>query len=91
MIQVTVYKRPDGRTETIDCPNVYPDDAQFFRDNNIHVSMEDIGDQFAVYADTGRVDSDGEPDELIELSGRRSCEETLAALCSQCKQVLAYT
>lgn len=86
-MDVTIYKRPDGRTEIIDCRKVRAEDEQFFKQNNVRVSMEDIGGQFAVYADIGR-EVDGEPDELIELSGSRSCEDTLAALRQQCEAAL---
>jgi hypothetical protein len=86
-MNVTIYKRPDGRSEVIDCRNVYPDDAKWFEDNHVAISMEDIGGGFAVYADTGK-EVDGEPDELIELSQGRTCEETLHALREQCEGVI---
>ena len=86
-MNVTVYKRPDGRSEVIDCRNVYPDDAKWFDDNQVAVSMEDIGDMIAVYADVGK-EVDGEPDELIELSQGRTCEETLHALRKQCEEAI---
>lgn len=86
---VTLYKQPHGRTEEIDIRNVYPDDAEFFKTHDIKISMEDIGGMFAIYADTGAKTEDGEPDELIELSQGRSCEESLNALRQQCEQVIA--
>jgi hypothetical protein len=84
-MQVTIYKRPDGRQEVIDCTHIHDEDAAWFKANNVHISMEDIGGQFAVYADMGKVDEDGEPDELIELSGNRDCFETMTALRKQCE------
>ncbi len=88
-MNVTIYKRPDGRAEVIDCRHVHPEDEQFFQQHGVRISMEDIGGQFAIYADIGRVTEDGEPDELIELSGTRRCEDTLAALRAQCEEALA--
>jgi hypothetical protein len=83
-MNVTLYKRPDGRTEVIDVRNVLPEDEQWFVEHNVKVSMEDIGDTIVVYADTGNT-VDGEPDEFIEIANGRTCEETLSALRKQCE------
>ena len=85
---VTLYKQPDGRTQEIDIKNVLPDDEAYFTRNHIDISMEDVGGMFAIYADIGRMDEDGEPIELIELSQGRSCEETLSALRKLCEEEL---
>lgn len=85
---VTLYKQPDGRTQEIDIKNVLPDDEAYFTRNHIDISMEDVGGMFAVYADIGQTDEDGEPIELIELSRGRSCEETLSALRKLCEERL---
>lgn len=90
-MNVTIYKRPDGRAEIIDCRHVRAEDEQFFKQHCVAISMEDIGGQFAVYADIGHTDEDGEPDELIELSGTRNCEDTLAALRQQCAEALGVS
>lgn len=52
---VTVYKRPNGRKEEINITRVDPEDASWFEENRIAVSMEDIGIAFALYADIGRL------------------------------------
>ncbi len=85
---VTFYKQPDGRTQEIDIKNVLPDDEAFFNHHKIRISMEDVGGMFAIYADIGQTDEDGEPIELIELSQGRSCEETLNALRKLCEEEL---
>lgn len=85
---VTLYKRPNGRTQKIDIKNVIPDDEAYFTRNSINISIEDVGIMFAIYADIGRMDEDGEPIELIELSKGRSCEETLSALRKLCEEEL---
>jgi hypothetical protein len=84
----TLYKKPDGRTQEIDIKNVLPEDESYFIRNRIVISMEDVGGMFAIYADIGRRDEDGEPIELIELSQGRSCEETLSALRKLCEEEL---
>lgn len=88
MIDVTFYLRPDGRTEVHEITRVRAEDAEFFKTHGVAISMEDIGGEFAVYADVGMTTEDGEPDELIELSGTRSCEDTLSALRQQCAEAL---
>jgi hypothetical protein len=85
---VTFYRKPDGRAQRIDIKNVLPDDEAYFTQNRINISMEDVGGMFAVYADIGRRDEDGEPFELIELSQGRTCEETLSALRKLCEEEL---
>lgn len=87
-MQVTIYKRPHGHAEVIDCRKVRPEDEAFFQQHRVRISMEDIGGMFAVYADIGHTLEDGEPDELIEILGTRSCEDTLAALRQQCADAL---
>lgn len=82
---VTLYKRPYGRTQELDITNVLPDDEAYFTRNRIGISMEDVGGMFAIYADIGQMDADGEPIELIEMSQGRSCEKTLSALRKQCE------
>lgn len=85
---ITLYKQPDGRMQEIDIKNVLPDDEAFFDHHKIRISMEDVGGMFAIYADIGQTDEDGEPIELIELSQGRSCEETLSALRKLCEEEL---
>ena|GEM_PF-1859648 len=84
-MEVTIYKRPHGRTEVISITNVCPDDAAYFKQQRIRISIEDVGGMFAIYADTGIKNADGEPDELIEMSKGRSCEDTLSALRKLCE------
>lgn len=88
-MEVTIYSQPHGRTQVVDIPNVLPDDAAYFQRNNISISMEEVGGTFAIYADYGKRTDDGEPDELIEISSGRSCEETLHALRLECEATIA--
>lgn len=85
-LTVTCFIPPHGRKEAVEIPNVYPDDEAFFKKHGIKVSMEELGvGGFAVYADTGKV-TDGEPDELMVISGDRSCHDSLKALRQECEK-----
>ena len=87
MLDVTLYTRPNGRTKVITVTNIYSEDADWFRSHDAKVSMEDIGEQVAIYADVG-IKYDEGLNEAIELSRGRTCEETVAALRAQCKRLL---
>lgn len=90
-IAVTLYKRPNGASETITVANIRDEDAEWFKANNANLSMEDIGGQMAVYADVGLTidnDPDEDPAEAIELSRGRSAEDTFSALRKQCEEML---
>lgn len=87
-MKVTLYKKPNGRTEVVDVKNVYPEDEAWFAEHNAKLSMEETGGTFVVYADLGLEDDDGEPIEAIELANGRSCEDTLQALRIQCEEML---
>lgn len=85
-LTVTCFIPPHGHQEVVEIPNVYPDDEAFFKKYGIKVSMEDLSvGGVACYADTGKV-TEGEPDELIEISRGRSCHDTLQALRQACEK-----
>lgn len=78
---VTLFKRPHGLTELVRIRNIDPADHHFLESHNVKVSMEFIDlDQVVVYGDYGAVDSDGNPDEIVVISGGRSCLETMREL-----------
>lgn len=80
-MKAILYTRPDGHAEEIEITNVSEEDAAWFKENdNVEVSMEDIGSTFAVYGTTGDVDEEGEPIEMVVLSNGRTCTETLYSL-----------
>ena len=78
-MKVTLYKKPNGRTEVVDVKNVYPEDEAWFAEHNAKLSMEDIGGEFVCYADVG-FEEDGEPMEAIVLSRSRSSAGLLLVL-----------
>lgn len=79
-ITATYFRRPNGRREEIIVKNVRPEAAQYLADHDIKVSMEDdtITGGFVVYLDDGTMlDDDETPDEIIIISGAKSCEDCL--------------
>lgn len=88
-MQVVIYKAPHGRQEVVDITNVNKEDEEFFNTNNIVISMEEVGGDFVVYADTGYENEDGDPEEFIEIAQGRSCEDVLNALRISCEEFLS--
>ena len=86
-MEVTIFMLPDGRKKVTSISNVYPDDASWFEENNVKVSIEEIGDQMAIYADIGKV-YDGEPDEILILSGNMNCQDSLKKLRIECEKAM---
>ena len=86
---VTLYIPPDGKTRDIDVREIDADDEAWFAQHSAKISMEEAGGTFICYADVGRRDEDGEPDEALEIAGTRSCRETLHALRLQCETLLS--
>lgn len=77
MLNVLMYQRPTGERKYVDIKNVYPEDAKWFNDNNIKVSMEPDATEgnYICYADYGDPEN-----EAIEFSLGKNCEDTLHAL-----------
>lgn len=68
----------------IDCTNINPEDADYFKTNEIKVSMEQLREEIIVY---GCPYSDkSEESEVIVFSNNRSCKDTMAELAYECKQ-----
>jgi hypothetical protein len=81
---LTVHYYNRNGEQIIDCKNVCPNDVEFFRKNDIKVSMEELNGEIIVY---GCPYSDvSEESEVIVFAKNRSCEETLSELVSECKQ-----
>lgn len=85
-LTVTFFMPPNARRVVRDITNVFGEDAAFFNRHGIKISMEELTNGMnAAYADTGKV-TDGQPDELIEISKGRSCQDTLQALRMSCEK-----
>lgn len=87
-MEVIFYKAPNGSKEVVEISNVYAEDEKFFNENGIIISMEEVGGQFVVYADTGMEDEDGEPVEFLEIAKGRKCKDVLKSLRILCEDYL---
>lgn len=76
-LTVTFYIPPNGKKEVRKITNYKKEDAEFFIKNNVKISMEDLGSQYAIY---GLIDGEPEENEFIVLSSGRSCEDCLTEL-----------
>lgn len=88
-MKVLLYIPPNGQTREIEVHEIDAEDEAWFIERKALLSMEEIGGTFACYADVGLRTEDGELDEAIEISGTRSCRETLHALRLQCESLLS--
>lgn len=74
-MKAMLYKRPNGQQEEIEVTNIYPEDEQWFIENQVKISMEELRTgEFAVYGDYGA------EEEVMELDMGRSCHEVMKAL-----------
>ena len=88
-MKATVFILPHGRSEVIDLKNIRPEDEAYFTERGIHISLEQLNGEMVVYADLGKPNKDGDPEELIEFSHGRNCQDTLSALRRLCEEHLA--
>ena len=87
-MKATTYFPPNGRSELIDLKNIRPEDEAYFTERGIEISLEQLNGEMVVYADLGE-NEDGDPEELIEFSYGRNCQDTLSALRRLCEEHLA--
>lgn len=88
-MKATAYFPPNGRSGLIDIVNVRPEDEAYFTERGIEISLEQLNGEMVVYADLGEPNEDGDPEELIEFSHGRNCQDTLSALRRLCEEHLA--
>ena len=87
MIDITIYIKPNGRKQVIQIA-INQSDEIWFKENSANISMEDIGDQYAIYVDIGLRDEEGEPDEIILLSAHRKASECFSILRKMCEEAI---
>lgn len=87
-MEVCYYYPPHGEMKVLDITKIYAEDEEFFTENDIQISMEELGGEIVVYADTGYENEDGDPEEFIETAQGRSCEDVLKALRITCEQFI---
>lgn len=87
-IKATLYIRPHGDTKEITITKINPEDAQWLKDNNIKVSLEEAPPMLFVYADYGNTTSDGEPDEhVMVVPADSDCKAAMARLVTNLKEL----
>lgn len=77
---VTVFYKPNGQSEIREIQEMYPEDEQYLRYNNVKVSTEDIGFDSVVYFDDGHFvnnDPREDPDEIIVFMRGRTPKEVI--------------
>lgn len=87
-MKVTFYKSPNGHKEILNITKINKEDEEFFIANGVTISMEEIGGDFVIYADTGLENEDGDSEEFIEIAQGRRCEDVLKALRIYCEDFL---
>ena len=79
----TVHYYYDGRCKQLDIANILPEDQQYFEENDIKVSMEELKGEFIIYG-CPYLDY-SEESEVIVFANGRTCEESLSELANLCK------
>ena len=87
-IQATVYILPNGRQEVITVTEITDDDALWFTQHNVKLSMEELRTGAKViYADYGNPDEEAI---VVSMPGReRPCIEMMTELRKQTETSLA--
>jgi hypothetical protein len=78
-IEAILYVKPLGLQKAITISDINQEDEDWFKNNNVLISMEEIEDNYVVYAQLDIEDDNGNW-EAIEISNGRSCKDTMAAL-----------
>ena len=84
-LTVRYYARPNGRMREIEMSNIYQEDIDFFTENDIMVSLEELttGDIVAYACPRSDV---SEESEVMVFAGKRNCQETMKALREECEK-----
>jgi hypothetical protein len=83
-MMLTVHYYNHNGKHLINATKVRAEDAEFFRRNNLRVSMEELSGSIIVYGCP--YEDESEESEVIVFSGEKSCEDTLAELASLCRE-----
>ena len=91
-MEVIFFTRPNGNQIQGTIEHVKGEDAKWFKENNVKVSMEDCGIFLTIYADCGLFinnDPTEDPDEIIVITNAdEKCEDALTRLRIECEQAL---
>ena len=84
-LTVRYYSRPNGHMIEIEMKNIDQSEIDFFVDNNIQVSIEELATGNIVVYGCPR-DDESEESEVLILANGRSCEETMKDLREECEK-----
>lgn len=86
MLNVTFYELPNGKQTVRTITKINEEDARFFQDNNLEVSMEELATgQFVIYSTTGKIIEDEEDEVLYLVPEGQSCPDAMHALVNLVK------
>lgn len=90
MLEVTVYKRPNGVSERTVITNIRKEDVDFFQNGGYSVSVEELSTgHFVLYSTTGLLDEDGEEhEELYVVLLGQTCEDAMHELRKRVEYML---
>lgn len=78
-----MYTRPTGKVRWTEISEIYPEDAEWFKQHNVTVGMESLDDDNIVfYGETTLTDDDDEPIESIHICNMstQKCKDALRQL-----------
>lgn len=82
------FVRPNGEQRPGVMTLIKPADEDWLRENNVKISLEDLGIGICIYADYGAKDSDGEPDEHMLIVPRSGdCKSSMSLLVVELKEL----
>jgi len=84
-LTVRYYARPNGRMREIEMSNIYQEDIDFFTENDIMVSLEELTTGDVVAYACPRSDL-SEESEVMVFAGKRNCQDTMKALRKECEK-----
>lgn len=86
----TVYVRPNGRKVETVIENIYEEDAEWFRQNEVILSLEDCGGFYAIFAECPNVvDMEDEPISMTRLAkDNDKCEDVIKKLREDLKKAI---
>ena len=83
-MSLTVHYFNRNGEQLIDCTKVNDADKEFFLNNDIKVSMEELNGEIIVYGCP--YSDESEESEVIVFAKNKSCEDTLSELAQACRK-----
>lgn len=80
-VEVTFFIPPYGKQTKQFISDIADEDAEWFTENNVKLSMEELmNGSKVIYADYGKKNEDGEPEEEMMVAMHRSCKSMMSEL-----------